>query len=174
MPAFPANLQCLEFLGAGGQGEVWLAKDKMLGRNVVCKRLDRQFARGSDWQSMLEALSCAASQTGVIPQLFSVQTVADSCWLIQEYVEGKTLEQVHRGRPTRFSDSAILLLTMDLLGAVVAFAAAGIVHGDLNPANVLIDRAGRARIIDFNCAAVVGGDAPAAGCLLYTSDAADE
>ena len=155
-PELPANLQCLEFLGAGGQGEVWLAKDSLLDRKVVCKRLDQRFARREDWRSTLVALADAALTSRAIPQLFGVQTVRGSCWLIQEFVQGTTLEMAHRDRPTRLGDRSILLITMDLLAAAVAFRAVALVHGDINPANVVIDGAGRARVIDFNCAALNG------------------
>ena len=155
-PELPENLQCLEFLGAGGQGEVWLAKDSMLDRKVVCKRLDQRFATRENWRSTLVALADAALKSRTIPQLFGVQTVGDSCWLIQEFVQGTTLEMAHQDRPTRLGDRSILLVAMDLLAAAVAFRAVGLVHGDINPANVLIDGTGRARVIDFNCAALIG------------------
>lgn len=162
-PELPANLQCLEFLGAGGQGEVWLAKDSILDRKVVCKRLDQRFVRREDWQPTLRALAAAALKSRAIPQLFGVQTVHGSCWLIQEFVRGTTLEMAYRDRPTRFGDRSILLITMDLLAAGVAFRAVGLVHGDINPANVLIDGTGRARVIDFTCAAPIGDKLLGAG-----------
>ena len=162
-PELPANLQCLEILGAGGQGEVWLAKDSLLDRKVVCKRLDHRFARREDWRSTLGALADAALKSRAIPQLFGVQTVNGSCWLIQEFVQGTTLERAHRDEPTCLGDRSILLITMDLLAAAVAFRAVGLVHGDINPANVLIDGTGRARVIDFNCAALIGDKLLGAG-----------
>ena len=135
---------------------MWLAKDSLLDRKVICKRIDQRFARRADWRSTLVALADAALKSRTIPQLFGVQTVGDSCWLIQEFVQGTTLEMALQDRPTRLGDRSILLVAMDLLAAAVAFRAVGLVHGDINPANVLIDATGRARVIDFNCAALIG------------------
>ena len=135
---------------------MWLAKDSLLDRKVICKRIDQRFARRADWRSTLVALADAALKSRTIPQLFGVQTVGDSCWLIQEFVQGTTLEMALQDRPTRLGDRSILLVAMDLLAAAVALRAVGLVHGDINPANVLIDATGRARVIDFNCAALIG------------------
>ena len=73
-------------------------------------------------------------------------------YLVFEYIAGKTLDQIIQQRGALHPREAVSLM-LDVLDAVAAAHAAGVVHRDLKPSNVLIDAAGRARVMDFGIAA---------------------
>ena len=73
-------------------------------------------------------------------------------YLVFEYVAGKTLDQLIQARGALPPPEAVALM-MDVLDAVAVAHAAGVVHRDLKPSNVLVDAAGRARVMDFGIAA---------------------
>ncbi len=159
----PQHLECLLFLGSGGEGDVWVARDPALDRKVVCKRLKHQTAVTDGWRLALAAQARAAALTPTIPQVFGVESDAGVYWLILEYIEGPTLEDLRSHARDSMGDAQLLLVVMDLLHALAALGTAGLVHGDINPANVVIDTVGRARLIDFSCASTVGGHCPGGG-----------
>ncbi len=73
-------------------------------------------------------------------------------YLVFEYIAGKTLDQILKQRGALAPQEAVALM-MDVLDAVSVAHAADVVHRDLKPSNVLVDAAGRARVMDFGIAA---------------------
>ena len=84
-------------------------------------------------------------------------------WLILEYVEGRTLARFVSTERSRLGVTQVLLVLLDLLDILEALRTAALVHGDITPANVLIDNFGRVRLIDLSCATAIGDERPAAG-----------
>jgi len=163
--AFPGHLQCLGWLGSGGQGDAWLGWDPTLKRKVVCKRLGKTptTAIHPDYESTLEACSRASGSSRAIQQVLGAEFVDGVLWLILEYVEGRTLAEFVSTERSRLGVTQVLLVLLDLLDILEALRTAALVHGDITPTNVLIDNFGRVRLIDLSCATAIGDERPAAG-----------
>ena len=136
-------------------GAVWLGRDEVLGRQVALKRIG--MLPGSDSTDLARAerearLSAQLNHAHVVA-IFDVVVDSDARWLVMEYVDGITLAQVvQRGGPLSPEDAAPLL--RQVADALVAAHGAGIVHRDVKPSNVLVDRTWRVKLSDFGIARI--------------------
>ncbi|GAB3656117.1 hypothetical protein GCM10027596_09940 [Nocardioides korecus] len=144
-------------VGRGGTGAVWLARDEVLGRSVALKRIG--LLPGVDQTDLARAerearLSARLNHPHVV-SVFDVVTdrETDTRWLVMEYVDGVTLAQMVRERGHLSPDEAAPLL-QQVSDALAAAHASGIVHRDVKPSNVLVDRVGRAKLTDFGIARI--------------------
>ena len=146
------HYRVLEKLGEGGMGEVYLAEDTTLKRRVALKVLPSSLASSSErlQRFQREAESLAALNHPNIVHVYSVEEDQGTHYLTMELVEGESLDRMitSRGLPLeRFFDLAIPLA--DALSEAHDY---GIVHRDLKPNNVMVDRKGRPKILDFGLA----------------------
>ena len=141
-------------LGQGAQSTVWLAFDPRMEREVAIKVM--RPGDGSDEKAVATWLQEARSVSKVnhpnIVPVYEADIHGRFPYLVFEYIAGQTLDQVIRSRGALHPREAVSLM-MDVLDAVAAAHAAGVVHRDLKPSNVLVDAAGRARVMDFGIAA---------------------
>ncbi len=141
-------------LGQGAQSTVWLAFDPRMEREVAIKVM--RPGNGSDEKAVSAWLQEARSVSKVnhpnIVPVYEADIQGRFPYLVFEYIAGKTLDQVIQQRGALHPREAVSLM-MDVLDAVAAAHASGVVHRDLKPSNVLIDAAGRARVMDFGIAA---------------------
>ncbi len=140
-------------LGRGGMGVVYLAIHRELGRPAALKLLHAPV--GDDARSLerfrSEVRSAAALVHPGIVQLYELgETSAGRPFAAFEFVDGGTLRSALAGRPRPAFAAAELL--RNLAEAVECAHRAGIVHCDLTPANILLDRDGRPKIGDFGLA----------------------
>lgn len=150
-PALPPPFQPLRALGSGGEGTAWLAQDPRLGRSVVLKRLDSEGQVGeSDWLMLM-----ANAELPQVPTVYDCLHYQGAQWLVMEYVQGMPLFELQTA-DSGIGPSSWYVIAVDLAGALAAIHQAGLVHGDISPGNVVIDRNGRARLIDFGQMAKVG------------------
>jgi len=141
-------------LGQGAQSTVWLAFDPRMEREVAIKVM--RPGSGSDEKAVVAWLQEARSVSRVnhpnIVPVYEADIQGRFPYLVFEYVSGKTLSQIVQQRGALPPREAVSWM-LDVLDAVAAAHAAGVVHRDLKPSNVLIDAAGRARVMDFGIAA---------------------
>ena len=150
-----SNLSTYEILaplGSGAMGEVWRARDTRLGREVAIKVLPEHFVDDEERLRRFEreARTLASLNHPNVAQIFGVDQVGDTCFLVLELVPGETLEErVGRGAlPLEES----LEVCSQIADGLEAAHEAGVVHRDLKPANVRITPEGRVKVLDFGLA----------------------
>jgi Tol biopolymer transport system component len=146
------NFGIVELLGRGGMGEVWLARDARLKRDVAIKVLPAGLARDPDRIARFEREARAASALNH-PNIVAVYDIGCDngiYWIASELVRGDTLRQVIEAGPLP-APRAIEIATQVAAGLAAAHAA-GLVHRDLKPANIMVTRAGQVKILDFGLA----------------------
>lgn len=138
-------------LGAGGMGEVWLARDTRLDRTVAIKTLPAEFATDDRLRMRLEREAKAISSLNH-PNICTLYDVGDGDgfpFLVMEYVEGESLaERLARG-PLPLED--VVHNGMQIADALERAHKSGIVHRDLKPANIMLTKAGT-KLLDFGLA----------------------
>lgn len=153
MPATVGRFELKRLLGEGAQSKVWLAFDPRLEREVAIKLMKPM--RGSDAavlsQWLAEARSVSRLTHPNIVPVFEADVQDQQPYLVFEYVAGQTLTQLLAEQGAQSATQAVALM-VEVLGALVAAHASGVVHRDLKPSNVLVDSAGRARVMDFGIA----------------------
>src|SRR5438876_2656765 len=142
-------------IGAGGMGEVYLAEDTRLHRNVALKILPADLASNQDRMRRFEqeATAAAALNHPNIAHIYEIGEVDALNFIAMEFVDGVTLRQcIHDGQ----TDLTKLLRYLQHAAEGLAKAhAAGIVHRDLKPDNIMVTRDGHAKILDFGLAKLI-------------------
>jgi serine/threonine protein kinase len=159
-----------EELGRGAQATVWLAHDERLDRDVALKLLSPEADTLAVTQWLHEARAVSRlSHPNIVP-VFEADEHAGQPYLVFELVRGRTLaEALRRNGAMAQRDAGNLLV--GVLDALRMAHEQGIVHRDLKPSNILLDGAGRARVMDFGIAARVAeaGDGRIVGTPGYMS-----
>jgi TolB-like protein/predicted Ser/Thr protein kinase len=139
-------------LGAGGMGEVYLARDARLGREVALKILPSEVAADPDRRARFEreARMAAALKHAHICTIFEVAEVSGQLFIAMEYVEGTTLRD--RVRVDSFSLTEILDIAIQIADALDEARQKKVVHRDLKSANILLTPRGEVKILDFGLA----------------------
>ena len=147
-----SHYKVLEKLGEGGMGEVYLAEDTKLNRKVALKFLPSRLAADSSFKARFKREAQAAAGLNH-PNIITVHEVAEyenRPFIAMEYVEGRSLKEVIAGKD--LSVEEILDIGLQVSDGLAKAHQAGIVHRDIKPHNVLIDKDGRARVCDFGLA----------------------
>jgi tRNA A-37 threonylcarbamoyl transferase component Bud32/TolB-like protein len=144
-------------LGHGGQSHVYRALDLNLKRTVAIKllsdaNLDDETSRK---RFLLEAQALSALNHPNIATVFHIGEQDAVPFIVMEYVEGATLTTYLRTTPTDLAGK--LRIMVQITAAVEEAHRQGILHRDLKPGNILIDRDGRVKLVDFGLAKVTRG-----------------
>ncbi len=161
----------LRRLGVGGMGEVYLAADSRLGRNVALKTVSEARFFGSEQarHALLREARAAAHLTHPnIAAVYDVVEQDDLSVIVMEYVEGETLASRLRLGPLSSADA--VELGVQLADGLAAAHEVGIVHRDLKPANVMVTSALKPKILDFGLARRVVGSPSTEADPLGSSD----
>jgi serine/threonine protein kinase/Tol biopolymer transport system component len=146
------------FLGAGGMGEVYRARDAKLGREVAIKVLPRIFTGDPDRLSRFEreARILAAINHPHIATIHGLEELDGVRGLVMELVDGPTLaDRLARGKLTVTETMTVMRQVADALDAAHE---KGIIHRDLKPANIKLTGDGRAKVLDFGVAKAFARD----------------
>jgi predicted ATPase len=163
-PPAVAGYQVLGLLGRGGMGVVYRARQQSLGRPVALKFLPAECARDPAWMARFrrEALTASALNHPHICTIYDTGESGGRPFLSMELVEGRTLEAL-LGRPRPTEELAPLF--RQAAQALAAAHAAGVVHRDVKPANLMVRDDGIVKVLDFGLArrlpaAAAAGPAP--------------
>jgi eukaryotic-like serine/threonine-protein kinase len=146
------SYEILEPIGAGGMGEVYRARDTTLHRDVALKFLSGHRAADGEGGTRLiqEAQTLAALNHPNVAQIHGLGKSAVGDFIIMELVEGETLS--HRLRRAPLAVDTALEIARDLASALEAAHDKGVIHRDLKPADVMVNREGQVKILDFGVA----------------------
>jgi Tol biopolymer transport system component len=140
------------FLGAGGMGVVYLARDLKLGRQIAIKLLPARFTNDT---AQVQRFECEASAASGLnhPNIITIHEITregDTHFIATEFVAGQTLREKITSEP--ISVSEILRIAVQIADALTAAHAAGIVHRDIKPENVMVRPDGLVKVLDFGLA----------------------
>ncbi|MDY7038794.1 MAG: serine/threonine-protein kinase [Thermodesulfobacteriota bacterium] len=147
-------------IGRGGMAELFLARDMILKHKVVIKVLNQPFSTKDNHkrQFLREAKIQANLDNPYIVRIFRIFDYDDYPCMVMQYIRGTDLEKViKRARSTKAKtggrgalsierSSHIFIQILEGMGFVHKY---GIVHGDIKPSNIILDKQGRAKIADF-------------------------
>jgi serine/threonine protein kinase/Flp pilus assembly protein TadD len=150
-----SHYRILSRIGAGGMGEVYLAQDTKLGRNVALKILPAEVAADPERirRFVQEAKAAAALNHPNIAHIYEIGDAGGVNFIAMEFIDGQTLRQYMHGEQSGLPK---LLRHLQHVAEGLAKAhASGIVHRDLKPDNIMITRDGHAKILDFGLAKLI-------------------
>ncbi|MFE7169773.1 serine/threonine-protein kinase [Streptomyces sp. NPDC057616] len=154
----------LSVLGEGGMGTVWRAGDEVLGREVAVKEvrasIDLPAERSELLRVRLEREAWAAARVNArgVVTVYDVVNYDDRPWIVMELVPGRSLADVI-GAEGSLPPKEVARIGVEVLAALRAAHAAGVLHRDVKPANVLLTDEGRVVLTDFGIATVEGDTA---------------
>jgi serine/threonine protein kinase len=146
-------------IGRGGMGTVWLCRDERLERAVAVKQIGALPGETTPdlARALREARSSAALNHPHIVSIYDVVEEDDQIWLVMEYVESRTLAQVI-AQDGPLTPEAAVGIGAQVAQALATTHAAGTIHRDVKPGNILVTADGLAKVSDFGIARVLGGD----------------
>ncbi len=153
------SYEVLAFVGKGGMGEVYRARDEKLGREVALKVLPEGFTSDADRLARFhrEARSLAALNHPGIAAIHGLEESEGQPFLVLELVEGEDLaERLKRGA---VPVEEALALALQIAEALEEAHKKGLVHCDLKPANVKLTPEGKVKLLDFGLAKAFAGEA---------------
>ena len=172
-PLFP-QLEILEFIGQGGMGAVYRARQKQLGRMVALKILPPEVAGGAGFAERFtrEASALASLNHPNIVTLYEFGQADGLYFFLMELVDGVNLQELLRAG--RIAPREALAIVPQICDALQFAHGLGIVHRDIKPGNILLNRRGQVKIADFGIAKMLGGDGRAGSPLPAVGMCGDE
>lgn len=154
---FP-TLQILEYIGSGGMGMIYKARQAQLDRVVALKILSPELRRDEAFADRFsrEAQALAKLHHSNIVSIFDFGEAGGYYYLLMEYVDGVTLRDVIDEKRLRPQEAERLVV--EICDGLQFAHEEGIVHRDIKPSNILIDKKGRVKIADFGLAKLAGKD----------------
>ncbi|MGW6537425.1 caspase, EACC1-associated type [Streptomyces sp. NPDC055051] len=146
LPVFTAGrYEFTAAVAAGGMGEIFLAQDTLLGREVIVKRLREN---GPEKEHLrYEARAAAALNHPSIATVYDVVTDASGDFIVMENVRGWTLAELRLEKRPNIQEVVAMLL--EVLDGLQHSHEAGIIHCDIKPSNLMLTNDGRVKILDF-------------------------
>ncbi|MFE0091373.1 serine/threonine-protein kinase [Streptomyces sp. NPDC058991] len=150
-----------ESIGRGGMGKVWRAQDEVLHRTVAVKELTAGLYVSEADRTVLHARTQKEARAAARISHPNVVTVHDVLeydgrpWIVMQYVDGPSLADAAK-ESGRIEPTEAARIGLHVLGALRAAHAAGVLHRDVKPGNVLLASDGRVLLTDFGIAAIEG------------------
>ncbi|MGC9973416.1 MAG: serine/threonine-protein kinase, partial [Bryobacteraceae bacterium] len=158
-----AHYTILEKLGEGGMGVVYKARDTRLDRVVALKFLPAEKVADADRRRRFiqEARAASALHHPSIVTIHDIDEADGAHFIVMEYVQGKTLNQLIGRKGLRLADA--LNYGVQVADALARAHRAGIVHRDVKPSNIMVDEHGLVKVLDFGLAKLADPSGAAAG-----------
>lgn len=147
------DFDLLEAIGSGGFGTVWKAREVVLGRIVALKMLKAELSDDPDWVRRFhrEARIAASLDHPAIPAIYRFGEVDGVHYIAMRYIDGITLARLAVDKGPMTIDDVRMFL--EPIGDALDLAhGALIIHGDIKPGNIMVERSGRSWLMDFGLA----------------------
>lgn len=149
LPEKVDTFRLLRPLGRGGMGQVYLAHDETLERQVALKFIASiRPGREQRERFLIEARAIARIHHPNVVSIYSVGEHNGTPYLVSEYVEGHSLAQIEKPIPS----PSVLRIAIDLARGLDAAHQRGVLHRDVKPGNILLSKTGVVKLLDFGLA----------------------
>ena len=149
-------------LGRGNNGVVYLARQRILERLVACKILLPEYMKEPGYAEAFfrEARTAAQISHPNIVQALDVGNDNGKCFFIMEFIDGEMLEDIRINKPEQLTPKFLLTTAIQLAGALeYAWNTRRMIHGDIKPENIMIQRNGNGvKLADLGLARVAGSN----------------
>ncbi|MDC0325775.1 serine/threonine protein kinase [bacterium] len=145
-----SNYKITRKLGSGGMGEVFLAEDARLDRQVALKFIPNTVVNHEKhrYRFITEAKAASAINHPNVCTIYEVGEANDGTpFIAMEYIQGKTLSQIED-----FSIKRVIDIGIQIADALDAAFSKGIVHRDIKPSNICLNERGQVKVLDFGLA----------------------
>ncbi|MEK6322774.1 MAG: protein kinase [Acidobacteriota bacterium] len=152
-----SHYRILKKLGAGGMGEVYLAEDTRLGRQVALKFLPASYQYDSERRGrfLKEARAASALRSPNIAAIYDIGEHDGAMFIAMEYVEGEVLSQRIDRRTLPTSD--VIDIATQIADALDEAHTLGIIHRDVKSSNLIVTERGLVKMLDFGLAKMIQG-----------------
>lgn len=154
---FPENIingrfKIINVLGWGGMGEIFLAEDNKTHGKVAIKSIGSALLKDRYAQTCFRREARAASllNHANICAIYEIARENGREYIVMEYVDGVTLRQLNKMKP--LTPGHIVDIALQVVDGMIAAHAQNIVHLDIKPGNIMLDRSGKVKILDFGLA----------------------
>jgi predicted Ser/Thr protein kinase len=146
-------------LGRGGMAQVFRATDRVLGRPVAVKVLDRRYKDDATFVTRFqrEAQSAAGINHPNVVSIYDTGSEDGIHFIVMEYVDGDTLDDLLR-REGPLPTGRAVAIAEPVARALEAAHQKGMVHRDVKPGNIMVDRSGTVKVVDFGIARAAAND----------------
>jgi len=153
-----SHYKIIRLLGAGGMGEVYLAEDTKLHRQIALKILTPQFENDVERINRFkkEARAVSALNHPNIITIYAIEETETGNFIATEFIDGQTLRERIAERPMSWQEA--VKIAIQITGALKTAHSVGIIHRDIKPANIMIRRDGIVKVLDFGLAKLTGPD----------------
>jgi len=151
-----SHYRIIKLLGAGGMGEVYLAEDTKLHRQIALKILTPQFENDFERINRFkkEARAVSALNHPNIITIYAIEETETGNFIATEFIDGLTLRERIAERPISWQEA--VKIAIQITGALKTAHSVGIIHRDIKPANIMIRRDGIVKVLDFGLAKLTG------------------
>lgn len=155
VPARFGNFILLKFLGMGGMGGVYRARDEALNREVAIKVMQKRYGDDPSFVANFqrEAQSAAKLNHPNISQIYSFGQAMGQPFIVMELLTGGSLDRMMVDQGP-LDPTVVMLVGQQIAEGLREAAEAGLVHGDVKPENILFDNDKNAKLLDFGLAAM--------------------
>ena len=153
-PIIAGRFGVIRSLGKGGMGEIFLAEDVRLGRKVAIKSISADAICDCDSKTrfLREAQAASRLDHANICTIYEIAEEDGREFIVMQYIDGVTLDQLLKLKPLPLEQAVDI--AAQIADGMAAAQGRNIVHRDIKPGNIMIDRSGQVKILDFGLAKI--------------------